>query len=1276
VLDYPLDILLDRECELTAYERGLYQELRALHDAIVRVLCAGPAAAAAALRAKENLERDCKKRTATSEDQESVFGHSAPGVNDLVQIYTQRLRSLLFDRDGKEPKSTAFGGLRLSSGEDSHIDTDPSESATPAPEFANAPTGNILIRGRPGTCKSTLALQLATMCTVSPNYYLSLFVCLEETPDRVRAKCAEMRWDGQFVELRNLTRLDAASSSEEIAQALDEILRPRCLSTSKEKAGFPLPRVLMPILSPRSLHAAQAGATETFQTRYEQLERLLRGFRWLRSPGLAKREFPLPELRMVCIDSLSALAERPLTREELFRVFDLFTHYGVVGVATAEDQSEENADAMDYLADVVIDLRAEEDAGYATRYIEIKKARHQHQVYGLHPFGVRNYQEINADVDSPADVDAAFQAIMIYPSIHHTVASTRQNPPRNPEQQKVDLFDIGVASLGNVLTNRLPRGSIVAVNGPRGTFKSHIAHNFLLSGIVNGESALLVHLGEQEQFCPSMWTGDSNSVGDSWLVSRDLVSQFNDYRKRVGLPQVEKSACRERLWEQFTLAGDKQAGLGVEHKNTAKFARKVWRFGGVEKVPARGKRPLPVLVELDLKPGALLPEQFIKLVRDIFRQLDTYRDKRKAAEIRRIVLDDVSLIGTSYPFLRQSKTAGDLFLSAFAHMCRAYNIDLVTLGTSGEFNEADGVVKRAATLADSVLTCNYCDVFGARFIAVTGEGLMVGSQRDPDNRQRPVYGEYVPGVIAAERGGVFDVNLELLEGLVGFEQGRVHRPGLVVSVFSEGSILGRYNAEIRTMLERAFASPSSGRVGAESGLSRIPDADISVMEFDSGKSGPLHQSLDVLRGKPIDKTVVCALDEFFLGPNAAGFTTPTDAATPGVLGQRLPGPSSATLTDVLCDLTSVTHDVVSKFRKELWPDNKYPKTVVAVPYYSNLLVLAYRADVLGSTLERTIRRDSGRTWSILANAIEKGNHSTFWGFECGAWSRETLACVVLDLLLSPTDLPVPRSVRKVIEGACAGRRLKSLSAEFSALRRLFRNSMRIDHGLFPAGPQTDPGPHQKEESTRLPPSLPSGRGLRPRALMREIEAYSQKLVGNAAIYLGWYSQLRELIDEHPEVGPNLKVIALPGGGIRGDWYLGVVKGSVSVKLGLNIIKILANENEDSRRFIRGVGLPVLGKRSDGTPVDMKSRMAWYRGQVPLSAVLKIHKNARSRSRFSDYQGCRETLAALGEQIAFTVDCDRESIEALLSRASRIIRSSGPEDPPPSGGQASRQSGHR
>lgn len=134
----------------------------------------------------------------------------------------------------------------------------------------------------------------------------------------------------------------------------------------------------------------------------------------------------------------------------------------------------------------------------------------------------------------------------------------------------------------------------------------------------------------------------------------------------------------------------------------------------------------------------------------------------------------------------------------------------------------------------------------------------------------------------------------------------------------------------------------------------------------------------------------------------------------------------------------------------------------------------------------------------------------------------------------------------------------------------------------------------------------------------------------------------------------------PGGGIRGDWYLGVARGSVSPKLGLNIINLLIHPDEDNRRFVRGVGLPVYAERTGpqhgiGAPLRaFKERMAWYRGQVPLATAIGIHESAVSRSSFDDYLKAREILAAVGEQLAFPVKNDKEAPADYLRRLKRIV----------------------
>ena len=180
----------------------------------------------------------------------------------VLDEYRRAVEEVLYD--GENERTTQFGAIRLPPVGRAGAPTDivardtrqPTEGVSDEDAAARTiaahtgTTGNILIRGRPGTCKSTLALQLATAATLPPNHYMSMFICLEESPEQVLAKCQEMTWEGQFVRLRHLTGIDAASSSEEIGRCLDDILRPEC---QVDQGTPPLPKVFLPLLSPRSL---------------------------------------------------------------------------------------------------------------------------------------------------------------------------------------------------------------------------------------------------------------------------------------------------------------------------------------------------------------------------------------------------------------------------------------------------------------------------------------------------------------------------------------------------------------------------------------------------------------------------------------------------------------------------------------------------------------------------------------------------------------------------------------------------------------------------------------------------------------------------------------------------------------------------------------------------------------------------------------------------------------------------------------------------------------
>jgi len=121
--------------------------------------------------------------------------------------------------------------------------------------------------------------------------------------------------------------------------------------------------------------------------------------------------------------------------------------------------------------------------------------------------------------------------------------------------------------------------------------------------------------------------------------------------------------------------------------------------------------------------------------------------------------------------------------------------------------------------------------------------------------------------------------------------------------------------------------------------------------------------------------------------------------------------------------------------------------------------------------------------------------------------------------------------------------------------------------------------------------------------------------------------LRELIERRPALGAKLNVCALPGFGFRGDWFLGVVRGSVSPLLGQRIVNFLCGHEEDKRRYVSGVGLPV--RKSLYTP----RLYAWPRGRhVALPKLLKIWQSAFCRGEIPRYEEIRHNIYALARQL--------------------------------------------
>lgn len=1046
---------------------------------------------------------------------------------------------LLLNRDLKlkdyDPETSIIGGILL-------------------PTKNSAGTGNIVIKGRPGTGKSTLALQTAVACT--KNGCSAAYISLEERVGDVCKKSESFGWRDDLQEVVHLHDSGEFTGPEELGFFLAKILTqpdncPLVKPGKSENTGVneatcdhdhhknSKPRVLLPLLSPRSVLPADIASDKLFWERYHQLENLLAGAQYLRDhredKGVDQNWKDIPELRLVCIDSLNVFGDRLLEREELFRLFDLFKRYQTIGVFIVEtsdlnkNDSSPNfhLDTIEFMSDTVITLFSEEENSYFRRYLEIEKSRYTPQVYGKHPFKIKSMKFDQQNIKTNSDDNKKFQqAFEIFPSLHYLMSESENQK----SEFKGDSFYLGAKNFDHILPRHLKRYCVVTIEGPKATFKRTIAKNFLIEGVVKeNESSLLICFRDSPSF-----------------DNKDCILSNDDEWRDIELTSI----LEETVLPDFKLS----ESSNVETKR--------W------KCTTNNAQ----LIELAFKGGAaLLAEEFMWIINKVFKLFNQDKYRR----ISRVVLDDISLIGVSYPFLHRGKTTGDLFLTIFIQLIKSNQADLVIVGTTGELAQANEEVNRACSLSDTVLSCRTCDIFGERLVTITGEGLLKGVEKEKEI-------EPVPGVIRIRKekstsSNKFSIDLEYLRGLVGFDTNQIHRPGLSLYLMQATGVHEVYNDEV---------------------IKLFGSSDVQVIPFVTQIAEPMYGSLKVLQDTPIDRTVVCMIDEFWYGDEYKEKRKDKDE-------ERYKTPL------IEFDAKQIVKKCLIPLRED---------KLLGRPYYSDVLILAYCKEIAGY-LEFDEKDQELKTppyyrlisWRKIWNAVQKYQKISLnndklpinFPFNYIEPSYETMSCILMDALISNY-----------------GEEYKN-SPEAPCLTDLASNE-----DLFKV--ESDRGEKIKKILWTLNEKCLEELNTLQKLLMLAPRGEKESLRPDAALYLCWYSQLRELIGEHPALADQLDICALPGGGVSDNWFLGIKKGSVSIELGREVIETLCTQPEEFKRFYYGIGLPT--SKSFYIEDEAKGFQAWPGATISLNKILQIQHQSISRSCIPQYKQIRYILAMVYKQL--------------------------------------------
>lgn len=523
---------------------------------------------------------------------------------------------------------------------------------------------NIVILGRPGTGKSTLALEIAaTLRTLSGDKLAPatvLYYSLEQSPETmIRRGSAFAHGPAPICvvgpdepvdlvhaakTLAHLKTEAEAKEPQDIRKAYEESLQRRARKSADSAAVTATDIagdnniILFPSLSPRRLEQtgdpdeARQDESSVFWRRFVEIRKLVDE---LTSPSASTILHPL---RMLVIDSLNVFGDRPVTRYLLEQLFSFFEERELIGIFIAEDPEaavsstrEEPyiSPGISYLADMVIRLDWDTKEGYAFRRLEVVKSRHTRNAYGCQQMKMRPV------------------GISVYPSLHnwHTFMQRNANDPATGKTSGLFAFNpfkhgvFAISDQEKQLGQRISLSHVVA--GPRDTFKTEIGMSFAL-----GASEITV----------------KEEAGTFLIISFDLRSDFPG--RTAGFTSTDLT--QETYGGSAIILPDSKGKFNEVKRKEETIGYHLW-----------------------LVPGYLLSEEVASFVYDILDKVKT---------ITRVTILDISQLRMRHPVVaRQVMEYGNLF-SVLTEMFQRHQVDSMFV-CSNEDKDSDKISQQLMNVA-------------------------------------------------------------------------------------------------------------------------------------------------------------------------------------------------------------------------------------------------------------------------------------------------------------------------------------------------------------------------------------------------------------------------------------------------------------------------------------------------------------------------------------------------------------------------------------------------
>ncbi|MDZ7334420.1 MAG: hypothetical protein ONB32_04610 [candidate division KSB1 bacterium] len=512
------------------------------------------------------------------------FIYLSTGIDNLDDLLSP-------DREDKGISGGIFIARTTRFGHDDHLDAGLRREQLETPI--------VVIEGTTGTGKTTLALQIAH-ATARNAQWIVFYYSLEQT---LQSLYNAAQGFGFFKKNSNDPKVEFIDLSE-------------------SNIEFPLDpkfnRIYFGQFSPRPFTVAEE--SDIFEQRISELDHLLNTVTSQTSPDT---------LILLVLDSITALAGRPLQRNEIYRFFTLLRNYHIPSLITLERYSDEppqseqiTFECTRFLADVVISLTKEHPGGYLQHYLEIIKSRVGRHALGKHLYKIRTQPQIS-------EQDGAVQTgILVYQSIHYMLTKVRgQQREMGAGEPKfqVDFDDQTDQDLALVFNSPMIKScSFTAIIGPNGSHKLALAVNLALGRFVEREQprVLIVNFGNTSEF---------GFNGIAW-------TKFNQKWRRLG-----------KISEQF---------IGGQ----SKFSRLCY---GVD------PNCLPIVTITAFRIGQLAPEECFDVIE---KELEAA--KKQNNPFTSVLINNTAELCTSYPLLKNEP----LFIPTLLDLCNVYSLVAVGIG--------------------------------------------------------------------------------------------------------------------------------------------------------------------------------------------------------------------------------------------------------------------------------------------------------------------------------------------------------------------------------------------------------------------------------------------------------------------------------------------------------------------------------------------------------------------------------------------------------------------